>query len=35
MTDKEKREEKLSVYIFICGYLVFVTMLVLLNWYNL
>ena len=35
MTEKEKREERISVYIFLGGYLVFITMLIILNWYNL
>jgi hypothetical protein len=35
MTEKEKKEERISVYIFLGGYLVFITMLILLNWYNL
>jgi len=35
MTDKEKKEERLSVYIFLGGYLVFITLLIILNWYNL
>ena len=32
---KELATERISVYIFICGYLVFITMLIVLNWYNL
>ena len=35
MTDKEKKEERISVYIFLGGYLVFITLLTILNWYNL
>ncbi len=35
MTDKEKKEERISVYIFLGGYLVFITLLIILNWYNL
>ena len=35
MTEKEKRDERISVYIFVCGYLVFVTILIMLNWCNL
>ena len=35
MTEKEKKEEKISVYIFLGGYLVFITLLIILNWYNL
>ena len=35
MTEKEKREERISVYIFLGGYLVFITLLIILNWYNL
>ncbi len=31
MTDKEKKEERLSVYIFLGGYLVFITLLIMLN----
>ena len=35
MTDKEKKEERISVYVFLGGYLVFITLLIILNWYNL
>ena len=35
MTDKEKKEERISVYIFLGGYIVFMTMLLMLNYYNL
>ena len=31
MTDKEKKEERISVYIFLGGYLVFITLLIMLN----
>ena len=34
MTDKQKKEEKISVYVFICGYLVFMVILLMLNSYN-
>jgi hypothetical protein len=34
MTDKQKKEEKISVYIFLGGYIVFITLLVILNSYN-
>ena len=35
MTEKEKREERISVYIFLGGYIVFMTILLMLNYYNL
>ena len=35
MTDKQKKEENISVYVFICGYIVFMTILLMLNYYNL
>jgi hypothetical protein len=35
MTEKEKKEERISVYVFLGGYLVFITLLIILNWYNL
>ena len=35
MTDKQKKEEKVSVYIFLGGYIVFMVMLLMLNSYNL
>ena len=34
MTDKQKKEEKVSVYIFLCGYIVFMVILLMLNSYN-
>ena len=35
MTDKQKKEERLSAYIFLGGYIVFMTILLMLNYYNL
>ena len=35
MTEKEKREERISVYIFLGGYIVFMTILIILNSCNL
>ncbi len=34
MTDKEKKEERISVYIFLGGYVVFLVILLMLNSYN-
>ena len=34
MTDKEKKEERISVYIFLGGYIVFLVILLMLNSYN-
>ena len=34
MTDKEKKEERISVYIFLGGYVVFLVILLILNSYN-
>ena len=34
MTDKQKKEERISVYIFLGGYVVFLTVLLMLNSYN-
>lgn len=34
MTDKQKKEEKISVYIFLGGYIVFMVILLMLNSYN-
>ena len=34
MTDKQKKEERISVYIFLGGYVVFLVILLILNSYN-
>ena len=34
MTDKEKKEERISVYVFLGGYVVFLVILLMLNSYN-
>jgi len=34
MTDKEKKEERISVYVFLSGYVVFMIILLILNSYN-
>ena len=34
MTDKEKKEERISVYVFLGGYVVFLVILLILNSYN-
>ena len=34
MTDKEKKEERVSVYVFLGGYVVFLVILLILNSYN-
>ena len=35
MTDKEKKENLMGIYIFLGGYIVFMTILLTLNYYNL
>ena len=35
MTDKQKKEERISVYVFLGGYVVFMVILLILNSYNL
>ena len=34
MTDKQKKEERISVYVFLGGYVVFLVILLILNSYN-
>ena len=34
MTDKQKKEERISVYVFLGGYVVFLVILLMLNSYN-
>jgi hypothetical protein len=34
MTDKQKKEERISVYVFLGGYIVFLVILLMLNSYN-
>jgi len=34
MTDKQKKEERISVYVFLGGYIVFMVILLMLNSYN-
>ena len=35
MTDKQKKENLIGIYIFLGGYLVFMTILLMLNYHNL
>ena len=34
MTDKQKKEERISVYVFLGGYVVFMVVLLMINSYN-
>ena len=34
MTDKQKKEERISVYVFLGGYVVFLVVLLMINSYN-